>query len=293
MANRILITGATGNVGGTAARVLAVRGEQVRAAVRDPKRAAAALPHGIEIVPFDYSRPETFAAAFAGVQHALLVAPGGEPRLAELLAPAVDAAVEAGVEHLVVLSAMSMDHADGLPLNRLEKYVAQSGIPHTILRPNWYMQNFTAFLADAIRQQGAIFLPAAGTKTSFIDTRDVGEFAAVMLAEPGHMGKSYTLTGPRALSYAEAADILSKASGREIRYVDLSEDAIAQALGAQGWPPANIEFMLQMFRPVRQGEAAEVTSTVRDVLGKEPRDLRDFAREHAAVWQAECTPEPA
>ena len=293
MANRILVTGATGNVGGTAARALAARGEQVRAAVRDPKKAAATLPNGVEIVPFDYNRPETFAPAFAGVQHVLLVAPGGEPRLAELLAPAVDAAAEAGIEHLVLLSAMSMDHADGLPLNRLEKHVAQSGIPHTILHPNWYMQNFSAFLADPIRQQGAIFLPAGDTKTSFVDTRDVGEFAAVMLAEPGHMGKSYTLTGPRALTYAEAAAILSKAAGRDIYYVDVSEDGVTQALGAQGWPPANIEFMLQMFRPVRNGEAATVTAAVRDVLGRVPRDLTAFARENAAVWQTECTPEPA
>ena len=131
---------------------------------------------------------------------------------------------------------MSMDHEDGLPLNRLEQYVAQSGIPHTILRPNWYMQNFTAFLADGIRQQGAIFLPAGDTKTSFIHTDDVGDFAALILAEPGHMGNSYTLTGPRALTYAEAADVLSRASGRPIHYVDLSEDQVRQALGQQGWP---------------------------------------------------------
>ena len=285
MANKILVTGATGNVGGRVVHELAARGEDVRAAVRNLQKAAATLPQGVEVAAFDYEKPETFVGAFDGVNHVLLVAPGGEPRSAELLAPAVDAAAAAGVEHIVLLSAMGVDSNDALPLRVVEKRIEASGVPHTILRPNWYMQNLLTALLPSIKQQGAIYLTAADSKTSFIDARDVGDVAAVMLAEPGHMGKTYTLTGPQSLTYGEVADMVARASGRPVQYVALPEEAMRQALAGQGVPAANIDFMLNMFRPVRDGLCAEVTPTVRELTGRQPIGLEQFVRENASVWK--------
>jgi uncharacterized protein YbjT (DUF2867 family) len=285
MSNTVLVTGATGRIGGQVARELAAKGENVRAAVRDPERAAAMLPENVEVVRFDYGRPETFGAAFDGARHVLLIAPGGEPALAELLAPAVDAAAAAGVEHLVDISAMGVEFMEEFPLRVLERYIENSGVPYTIVRPNWYMQNFVSFLLPAIKQQGSIYLTAGNEKTSFIDTRDAAAVASVILTEPGHMGKAYNVTGPRALSYAEAAETLSKVSGRPIQYVDMPEDTMREALTAQGWPPGTIEFSLSMFRQVRNGHCAEVTSVLPDLLGRGAIDLEEFAREHVNAWK--------
>lgn len=286
MANKILVTGATGKVGGRAISALAARGEHVRAAVRDPQRAAQALPRAVEVASFNYERPETFTQAFADVNHILLIAPPGEPRLAELLAPAVDAAAAAGVEHLVFISAMGVDANETLPLRQVERRIEASGIPHTILRPNWYMQNLLGFLAASIKQQGAIYLPAGDARTSFIDTRDVGDVAAVMLSEPGHMGKTYTLTGPQSLTYDEVAAAIAQASGRPVQYVAVPEEMMREELSGQGWPGATIDFMLNMYRPVREGRCAAVTSAVADITGRPPIRLEQFVRENASVWSA-------
>jgi uncharacterized protein YbjT (DUF2867 family) len=109
--------------------------------------------------------------------------------------------------------------------------------------------------------------------------------ASVMLTEPGHMGKAYSLTGPRSLSYSEAAEALSWAADRPIQYVDMSEDAMRDHLTGQGWPLTTIEFTLSMFREVRNNRCAEVTSVVPDILGRDAIDLEQFARENAHAWK--------
>jgi uncharacterized protein YbjT (DUF2867 family) len=201
------------------------------------------------------------------------------------LNPFIDAAKAAGVKHAVLVTAAGIEHVEEAGLRQVEVYLMASGIDYTILRPTWFMQNFsTGFLFPALKAQGAVFLPAGDGKTSFIDTRDIAAVAAVALTQPGHAGRAYTLTGGEALDYAEAVAILSRAAGRELRYVPITPEQFQQGLIANGFPEANAAFMAGLFEPVRAGYAAAISPAVEQVLGGAPTRLEKFARDYAHMW---------
>jgi uncharacterized protein YbjT (DUF2867 family) len=148
------------------------------------------------------------------------------------------------------------------------------------------MQNFNpGFLLPTIQEKGAIYLPTADAKSSFIDTRDIAAVAAVALTEDGHQGKEYTLTGAHALSYTEAAEIIAHVTGRKISYIAISDDDAREAMKSAGWPPEQVEFMIGLFNFVRQGWTASISPAVSSVLGREPIAFEQFARENADAWK--------
>ena len=172
------------------------------------------------------------------------------------------------------------------PLRKVERYIEKSGVPYTFLRPSWFMQNFSSgFIAPMILGMGGIFLPAADAKTSFIDARDIAAVGIAALTEPGHAGKAYALSGGQAFTYSEAAEILSRAAGKPIRYVPLSEEDFSGSLAAQGWQPEQIAMFTGLFQGVRQGWAAPISPDVAAVLGRPPITLEQFAQDHAAIWR--------
>jgi uncharacterized protein YbjT (DUF2867 family) len=281
---RILVFGATGKVGGETVRQLAERGAEIRAATRKP--GAYRGPGGVQAVELDYDRPETWDAAVAGTRRLFLVSRPGEAAPESYLIPLFEKARAAGLERVVLHTALGVELADDLGLRKVEKHVMASGVPWTILRPNWFMQNFShGFVLDSIKGMGGIFLPAAEAKVSFIDTRDIGAVAAKALLEDGHAGKEYGLTGPRALDHAEAAAILSRSAGRTIPYAAIGEDDARRGLAQAGWPASAVEFMLALFRAVRAGHAARVTPDVRTVLGRDPISFEQFADHFAERWR--------
>jgi len=200
----------------------------------------------------------------------------------------VERAVAAGVRHGVLSTAMGVEMADENqnPLRRAEKLIQASGMAYTILRPNWFMQNFSSgFMLPSIRAAGGIFLPAGDAKTSFIDVRDIAAVAAAVLTEAGHAGKAYALTGSQALSYDEAVTIISRAAGHEIRYVAISDEDMRRSMATAGTPPEQVEMFSGLFNGVRQGWTAPVIPTVAEVLGRPPITLEQFADDHAAAWR--------
>lgn len=130
-----------------------------------------------------------------------------------------------------------------------------------------------------------MYFPAGKAKACFIDTRDIAAIAVKALTEPGHEGKEYTLTGPEDLSYAEVAAIIGEVSGRQIRYVDVPEDAARQAMLAGHLPEWLVDVILELNAWSRKGGAAEITSTVQDILGRPARTFREFSRHYADHWK--------
>lgn len=279
MADTVFVSGATGQVGSEVVKALVARGADVRAGSRQGTQVPGARP-----AVYDFEQPDTYESALNSVSRAFLLVPAQSIARANELAPAfVEAAGAAGVQRLVCMTGMLSDAPDA-PLKGTERAVMDSGIAYTLLRPNWFNQNFApGYYLPMIREMGGVFLPAADGRVSFVDTRDIGAVAAAALTENGHAGVEYTLTGPEALDHTEACAILSDASGREIRYTPISEDDYRGALAGEGMPDEAIQGMLDLYRLIRDGLCTEVSGDISSVLGRPPISFADYARDYAEL----------
>jgi uncharacterized protein YbjT (DUF2867 family) len=220
----ILVTGGTGMVGGEIVRLLSREGVAARALFRDPQKAKN-LP-GITWVPGDLAKPETLPAAFVGAKTVFLVSSIGEDTK-ELQHNAIDAAREAGVEHIVKLSAFGATDHSNAPIclwhYEIEQEMKASGMEWTILRPHHFMQNLLT-QTEYIINDGVVYSASGDGKIPYIDARDIAAVAAVTLTKPGHRGEIYVITGSEALSYRQATEIISKTISKPLRFVDESPD---------------------------------------------------------------------
>jgi uncharacterized protein YbjT (DUF2867 family) len=283
----LLITGATGQVGGAVLRCLVARGIPVRALVRDPQRAQKLVHQGVETVIADLERPETLDAALAGVEGALLVSPL-HPRQVEWQGHFIEAARRAGRVHIVKISglgtALDSPVRSGRWHAQIERQLEASGLPFTHLRPLFFMQNLLRF-APTIAAHGTFVGALNRGKVAMIDVRDVAAVAAVALTTTGHAGRAYTLTGPEALSYEDVARRLSAIVGKPIAYEDVPLAEWRQRLRAAGMPEWQVEVQLDFAQALSAGLAAVVTETVEMVTGRPPRRFEQFAREHAQLFR--------
>jgi uncharacterized protein YbjT (DUF2867 family) len=281
----ILITGASGNVGKEVLRQIAQAGVKVRAAFQSASKAATA-PSGVEVVTMDYNQAQTVRAALKGVNRVFLVGPPA-PNLPALERKAVDEIKQSGVRQIVKLSALGgrestfpRQHADS------EDYIKSSGVAYTFVRANGFMQNLVNYNAGTINAQNAFYGCQGDGKVSHIDIRDVAAVAVRVLTDDGHEGKTYSLTGPAALSNAQIAQILSDDIGREIRYVDLPPDQFKQALLAAGVDEWSADALIDLQRLYREGKAATVTHDVEQVLGRRPIAFEQFSRDYRQAFRS-------
>jgi len=283
MSKTILVTGATGNLGRAAVEALAARGFRVKAAARHPEKLAAR--EGVEAVALDYEAPSTFDGALAGVDGLFLVAPPMDPEAPAKLLPLLAKAKSTGVKHIVFTSAFGVDQNEQAPLRVIERALMNSGVRYTVLRPNFFMENFsTGFAAPMIKQNAGIFLAAADAKTSFITTRDIADVAAVAFAAQ-HYGKEYNLTGPEALDHTQVAAMITQAIGREVAYHALSEEAMLQGARDNGMPEPAVQYMAVLYAVVRAGYMAVVTDGVEKVTGHKPVSFAEFVKDNSACWK--------
>ncbi len=286
MSGSILVVGATGRTGTELVKLLVKHGEHVRAATRNPKKNTLTLPGGAEPVEFDFERSETFPPALRGVEKVFLMARPGDNRSDEVAIPFIDAAREEGVRHIVNLTAMGTEEDNAFMLRRLERYVEVSGIPWTHLRPNWFMQNFSSGPMFAeIRARGSLHLPASDARLSFIDVRDIAAVGFTVLTGPGHTEKAYTLTGREALNHFEVAEKLSRAAGRTISYMPVTEEAARAGLAREGVPEGYIARWADFFSKVREGRCSPVTHDVERVIGRRATTFDRYVKDYAASWK--------
>lgn len=277
----ILITGASGVLGRALVDAFTKAGVAVRQAVRDLRKAKP----GIESVRFDYTDPACLEPAMAGVEGLLLMAPPLDPDAPAKLRPTVLHAKEAGLRQVIFVSALGANHAEQSPLRVAEHLVMDSGIPYTILRPNFFMENFSeGFLAGSIRHKDGIFLPAGDGKTSFISVRDIAS-VALCAFQKQLFGRQVDLTGPEALDHAQVAEILSEVCGRRISYHALTEEQMAETARAAGIPEAAVAYLMALYSAVRAGYAEIVTADFEQITGRKPTAFREFARASAEAWK--------
>ncbi len=281
----ILVTGATGSNGTEIIKRLVEKNIQVRAMVRDRNRANLVIPN-VEVVEADFDRPETLQSVLAGVKRAFLVTNSSENAEAQQIA-FIDAAKQSGVEHIVKLSQFKADaNSPGRFLRyhaAVEAALQASGIAYTFLRPNLFMQGLLNF-RSTIASQNAFYAAAGDAKVSVVDVRDIAQVAVAALTEPGHEGKTYDLTGFEALTHAEMAEHLSTALGRKIAFIDVSPEAMHDALLGVGFPLWQADGLIEEYAHYRRNEAAEVTSGIQDATSQNPRSFETFARDYARIF---------
>lgn len=278
MAKKTLVLGAGGTVGRPLVAALQARGVTVKAGSR-----AGTAVAGAEGVAVDLAAPETVAAALADVDRAYVLLPTGNLAITEMLLPVIAAAAERQVK-VVLQSVIGVDADDSIPYRQAEIALEKSGTPHVILRPNWFTDNFLTFWKPGI-DHGVIALPAGDGKSSFIDARDIAESAAAALTSDAFDGRAFNLTGPAALGYGEAAEILSAVIGRPIAYQAIDDDAFIALLTGAGVPAPYAGFLASIFHPVRQGWTGLVTGDVETLTGRAPRSVETWARDHAAAFR--------
>lgn len=268
----ILIVGGAGKTGRRITRRLRAAGRAVRTASRT----------GGDIA-FDLADPATWAPALEGVKAVYVVEPdlrASGDRIPRFVAEAV----AAGVRRLVLLSAGGVGEADDRhPLKAAEQAVRASGLDWTILRPDWFSQNFSEGPWAPGVLAGTLSLPAGEGRTPFIDAEDIAEVAAAALTEDRHRGRIYQLTGPRAISFGEAADLIGKATGRTIRYTDVAAEAHIESQVANGIPPDIARLLTGIFVAIRDGSAPEPADGVERALGRPARPFEDYVTETAAA----------
>ncbi|MGW1145626.1 NAD(P)H-binding protein, partial [Streptomyces sp. NPDC002454] len=179
---------------------------------------------------------------------------------------------------LVLLSARTWGEFGDPALLATEDAVRAAGADWTVLRPTWFDQNFTEEFLSSLLTTGELRLPAGEGREPFLDLEDLAEVAAVVLTEDGHAGRTYELSGPRALTLREAVAELSAAAGRPLRYVPVSEAEYLAEQRAAGVPEEVAQLLAGLFRHIAEDGSASIADGVRQVLGRDPRDFRAYAR---------------
>jgi uncharacterized protein YbjT (DUF2867 family) len=270
--NTILVIGATGKTGARVVSRLAALGHPYRAVSRRSEPA------------FDWENSETWAPALAGMKSAYItyVPDLATPNAPENIRRFAETAKAAGLKKLVLLSGRG-EHGAELSEDRIR----QSGLDFTIVRASWFNQNFSeGYLLDGVRA-GEIALPAGAVLEPFIDADDIADVVVAALSDARHAGKLYEVTGPRALSFAQAVAEISTAAGRPIGYRQVSPEAFAA--GMRPFVPEEvIALMDELFTVVLDGRNSSIADGVEQALGRPARDFADYARRTAAtgVWRA-------
>jgi uncharacterized protein YbjT (DUF2867 family) len=277
----VLVTGASGVLGRAVVAALSDAGIVVRQGVRRPEKAKA----DIEYVRLEYSDSATIPPAVTGMRGLVLMAPPLDSEAPSKLGPVIASAKNLGAQHIVLISAFGVNHNEQAPLRVVEHMVIDSGLPYTILRPNFFMENFSdGSVGGDIKGQNAIFGAAGDGKTSFISVRDIAASVVAAFRTPLE-GREFDLTGTEALDYAEIAKVISEVSGRPVAYHPLTEEQMAAGARAAGMPEPAVEYLSMLYEVVRAGYAAGITSDVETITGRRPVGFRAFAESAAPAWK--------
>lgn len=266
--NLILVLCGTGKTGRRVVKRLQASGHPVRIGSRSGNP------------PFDWNDPKTWTPALRNVDSVYvtyypdLAIPGAVEKVRAF----TELAMAKGIGRLVLLSGRGEEEAQSA-----EQVIRESGASWTILRCSWFSQNFSeSFLVESIRS-GEVALPVGDVGEPFIDAEDIADVAAAALTEDGHAGQLYELTGPRLLTFAEAIEEITRATGRKIRYVQISPEQYVSALAEEGVPDEFAWLLQYLFVTVLDGRNAYLTDGVQRALGHSPRDFNQYAREAAAI----------
>jgi uncharacterized protein YbjT (DUF2867 family) len=276
---KFVVTGASGTTGFEVVRALRERNESVRATVRASAKGDALAALGAEVVTVDFDDPKSLSRAFQGCDRLFMLTPF-DPLGVDRVKAMLSAAKQAGVDYIVRMSAAGADRGGALEKmhhhGECEELVRSFGIRCAFIRPTFFMDNLFKYYSDHLHE-GVWYACAKQGGASYVSSRDIGECAAVVLLDPEtHAGHAYSLTGNRAYSDAELAAHASAVAGRKIEYVDVSPEERLKMMRASGLPDWFSEEIVAGEQVKASGVAAGMTTTVKQLLGRDPEDLDSF-----------------
>jgi uncharacterized protein YbjT (DUF2867 family) len=294
----ILVTGATGLSGSMIVREFAKNRIHIRALVRNLEKASTlgALPT-VEMIEGNMLQPETLKNAFKGVSRVLMISSARE-RMLETQCTFIDAAKAAGVEHIVKFSGKESG-VNFDPKNfrsiwehvEIEKYLENSGLAWTHLRPSQFMQFYLPQSPTGVDiSKNALILPMERAKLSPVDVKDIAQVAVKLLSSEGHEGKSYDMKGPEALTMDEVAERVSQAVGMTIQYINVSLEEKKQALLAGGLPSERVDVLMELLNERRKSSDSRVYLGTHEQFGVQPTTFMEFARRNAAIFLGNAIP---
>ncbi|KQT45738.1 hypothetical protein ASG47_12360 [Devosia sp. Leaf420] len=265
MADRILITGATGTTGSALTRHLNTAEADFVRATRKPDG-----PHDRQ---FDWRDGQSYDLALDGVSKIYLVAPTDTSEPLAVMLPFLEQAIEGGVEKFVLLSASSLPRG-GPMMGAVHEWLAEQDVNWSVLRPTWFMQNFVTQHLSSIHEDNAIYSATGQGRVPFIDASDIAAVAARVLLDSSLVQNAdIVLTGPQSLTYADVAAVLSKISGRTIRHINLTPEQLAARHRANGLPDDYATTLALMDAAIAEGSEDRVSAGVADITGRAPNDL--------------------
>lgn len=285
--SRILVTGASGNVGRYVVKYALENGQQVTAGGTRKEVLREMFGDTVKTVYFDFTKPDTFSGALEDIDRVFIMRPPhlGKP---EDIQPFVEALKsKGGIRMVSFLSLIGVEKNPIPPHHKIEKYIEQAGLPYCHIRPSFFMQNISGVHAFEIKHFDRIVVPVKNALTSFIDAQDIGEITAKVLSEPEkHQNKGYSITGPEAIDYWKAAEILSKELGRQIVYTNPKPSLAKQYwIDVRGLDKDYATVMGMLYLMTRMGTAKQVTSVFENVMGKKPQTFEQFVRKNIQAWE--------
>jgi uncharacterized protein YbjT (DUF2867 family) len=278
---KVLVTGATGNVGSYVVKELLNMGEKVVAATTNIQKINNMFDNQVEPVFFDFTNKNTFDKALEGVDRVFLMRPPhlGKP---EDLYPFINEMKAQNIKLVSFLSLMGVENNTIPPHHKIEKYIEKLQIPYAHVRPGFFMQNISGVHSVEIREKNEIFVPAGKSKTSFIDAADIGLTTAILLHNPEkYKNTAHTITGPEALDYFQVAEILSRVVGRKITYAKPGYLKYrSYYIKKRGLDKAYVNVTVALYFMTRVGTAKEVTNDFYQLTGRNPRTFEEFAKDN-------------
>lgn len=290
MKTRILITGATGKTGLPLAQQLADRKAPFRALVHSVLKEHIVRRWTPDIVAGDYEDRDVMDEAFDGIERVYLVSPPARDQ-ERIQTSLVDIAKKKGVKHIVKLSALGTSSTSPVGLLRahagIEDYIRKSGMDWTFLQPHFFMENLLGN-AESVIRDGALYSPLGDAGISAISVQDIASVAAEVLTGEGHAGRTYRLTGPESVSYAEIASILASVIDRKVAYVPVTFEAAKQAMIMMGMPDWFAEDLIRLMKTWVEGKGSAVTGDVEKTIGRSPISVREFFECHKNLFMGKA-----
>ncbi|MDG9669506.1 ergot alkaloid biosynthesis protein [Hahella sp. CR1] len=276
----VLLTGGTGKTGRRIASRLASADVRVRLAAR-----SITVVESCDSTLFDWSDASTFEAALSQVDAVYLLAPSNVSEPLEAMRPFIDLAIKNGVRRFVLLSASSLPRG-GPMLGAVHQYLAENAPEWAVLRPSWFMQNFSEQQhLLTIRDEGAIYSATGDGRIPFIDAGDIAAVAAAALTQREPMNRDLILTGPQLMTYTDAARIISTAIGRPVKHVMLTERQLKERYERIGMTPEYASLLSSLDTAIAGGAEERLTCEVEDATDRPPRTFSDFAVESKLSWK--------
>ena len=288
--NKILVTGATGNLGHEVINVLLQKTNpaNIVALVRDPQneKALSLKAKGVEIRKGDYNDFSSLVNAFKGIDKLYFISSNDLGDRSPQHKNVVNAAKETSIKHVVYTSFQRRNSTETSPIAlialahvKTEQWLKEAGLTYTILKHNMYLDMLPMFLGEQLLETGVAYLPAGDGKVAFTLRTDMAELGAVVLTTAGHENKTYNVSNTTAISFGEIASIISNISGKQITYVSPSQEEYTKTLADAGVPAEFVALFASLAEGFKEGEFDETSKEIETLIGREPISVAQFLQQ--------------